>query len=88
MVLVLLLLPETMKVLQARRLLELKAGLTKNAGWGECLTKWVANSYPCNGPVAAWEGVTCSDDGTVVRVNVDCKDCLASCRPASGASLA
>jgi hypothetical protein len=80
--LLLLLLAETTKVLQARRLLELKAALTPPDV--TCLSNWRPNSYPCDGPVATkWNttesgddgdgvGITCSGDGTVLELNVSC----------------
>jgi hypothetical protein len=69
-----------MKVLQARRLLELKAALTPPPD-SPCLSSWVANTYPCDGPFVKWSedsgvgdvvGITCSGDGTVLELTVSC----------------
>jgi hypothetical protein len=96
LLLLLLLLPETMKVLQARRLLELKAALSSRQDTKECLNGWVASSYPCDGPKGNSDWLTpddepmdeavvtlyCSDDGIVTSLQLECSG-LSGTLPAS-----
>jgi hypothetical protein len=45
---------ESMKVLQARRLLELKAALAQSAPNSTSFAAWTTNSYPCEGFTPKW----------------------------------